>query len=101
MIELVLVLLSCAAKWRRQLQRGNRDCRARRSVTMTCADCGSTQSVPRLPRRGRAECHRCGRLLARRTSTGADLTLACAIAIFILLPPAVFMPLLDSTIRNL
>jgi len=57
--------------------------------------------VPRLPRRGRAECHRCGRLLARRTSTGADLTLACAIAIFILLPPAVFMPLLDSTIRNL
>lgn len=30
-----------------------------------------------------------------------DVTLACAMAIFLLLPPAVFMPLMDSTIRNL
>ncbi|HEX6099915.1 MAG TPA: paraquat-inducible protein A [Thermoanaerobaculia bacterium] len=29
------------------------------------------------------------------------MTLACAVAVFILMPPAVFMPLMDSTIRNL
>ncbi len=48
-----------------------------------------------------ASCCRCDRLLAKRTLTTSDLTLACAIATFVLLPPAVFMPLMDSTIRNL
>lgn len=48
-----------------------------------------------------AECERCDRLLGRGTSGGSDLTLVCAIAVFILLPPAVFMPLMDSTIKNL
>lgn len=33
--------------------------------------------------------------------SGIDLPLACAAARFLLLPPAVFMPLMDSTIRNL
>jgi paraquat-inducible protein A len=32
---------------------------------------------------------------------GVDLTLACAVAIFLLLPPAVFLPLMDSTIKQL
>jgi len=59
------------------------------------------QTVPELPVRGAAECERCDRVLARRTATGFDLSLACAAAIFLLLPPAVFMPLLDSTIQNL
>jgi len=70
-------------------------------VTITCADCGSTQSIPALPPRSTAECHRCDRLLARRTGVGFDVPLACAAAIFILLPPAVFMPLMDSTIKHL
>src|SRR5215212_1517129 len=71
------------------------------SVTITCADCGATQSVPALPPGATAECHRCDRQLARRSATGFDLSLACAAAIFLLMPPAVFMPLMDSTIFNL
>ncbi len=59
------------------------------------------QIIPDLPPGATAECHRCDRLLERRTRTGSEMTLACAIAIFILLPAAVFMPLLDSTIKNL
>jgi paraquat-inducible protein A len=70
-------------------------------MTITCADCGSTQTVPQLPARGVAQCHRCGRLLHRTAGAGFDVPLACAAAAFILLPPAVFMPLMDSTIRNL
>ncbi|HEX7830389.1 MAG TPA: paraquat-inducible protein A [Thermoanaerobaculia bacterium] len=70
-------------------------------MTISCADCGNTQTIPPLPARASASCRRCGRQLARHTSTGADLTLSCAIATFVLLPPAVFMPLMDSTIRNL
>src|ERR1043166_6016335 len=70
-------------------------------MTITCADCGAMQTIPQLPPGATAECHRCDRLLWRRTHTGSDLTLACAIAIFLLMPPAVFMPLMDSTIFNL
>lgn len=46
-------------------------------------------------------CHRCDRLLGRSTKAGSDLTLACAAAVFILLPAGVFMPLMDSTFQNL
>ena len=70
-------------------------------MTITCADCGSTQVIPELPNGGTAYCHRCDRRLARRAVTSFDVPLACAIARFILLPPAVFMPLMDSTIKNL
>jgi len=70
-------------------------------MTVTCADCGEMQRVPTLPPNGTAACHRCDRLLARRTIAGASLTLACAVAIFVLTPPAVFMPLMDSTIKHL
>ncbi|HEX6085391.1 MAG TPA: paraquat-inducible protein A [Thermoanaerobaculia bacterium] len=70
-------------------------------MTITCADCGSTQVIPELPNGGTAYCHRCDRRLARRAVTSFDVPLACAIARFILLPPAVFMPLMDSTIENL
>lgn len=70
-------------------------------MTITCADCGAMQTIPPLLSGATAECHRCDRLLSRRTATGSDLTLACAIAIFLLMPPAVFMPLMDSTIFNL
>ena len=59
------------------------------------------QVVPPLPPGGTAECHRCDRLLARHTRTSSDVTLACAVAVFLLLPPAVFMPLMDRTIKNL
>jgi paraquat-inducible protein A len=40
-------------------------------------------------------------MLERRSRSGFDLTLACAAAICLLIPPAVFMPLMDSTIKNL
>jgi paraquat-inducible protein A len=70
-------------------------------MIITCADCGATQVIPALPVGGMAECHRCDRLLARRSETGFALTLACAAAICILLPPALFLPLMGSTIKNL
>jgi paraquat-inducible protein A len=70
-------------------------------MTITCADCGATQIIPALPLGAAAVCHRCGRFLARRSRTGFSLTLACAMAICILLPSAVLMPVMDSTIRKL
>jgi paraquat-inducible protein A len=70
-------------------------------MTITCADCGSTQTVPDLPPGASAECHRCDRQLARRSRTPFDFPLATATATFILLPPAVFLPLMDSSIKSL
>lgn len=70
-------------------------------MTITCADCGSTQIIPPLPPRAIAQCHRCDRLLDRRRWTRFDVTLAAAFAALILLPPAVMLPLLESTFRNL
>jgi paraquat-inducible protein A len=70
-------------------------------MTITCADCGSMQTVPVLPRRGVATCHRCGRVLDRHVPSGLDISLACSVAAFLLLPPAVFLPLMHSTIKNL
>lgn len=69
-------------------------------MTITCADCGRMQTVSTVSTR-KVYCERCGRLLARRSLAGSDATLACAIASFVLMPAAVFMPLMDSTIRNL
>lgn len=70
-------------------------------MTITCADCGCTQNLPLLPARGVAECQRCDRVLDRRGATRFDITFACAAAIVLLLPVAAFMPLLQSTFRNL
>lgn len=70
-------------------------------MTITCADCGRTQVIPPLPPGATAECDRCDRQLDRRTRSGTRLTLACALAIVALIPFAVFMPLMDSTIKNL
>jgi paraquat-inducible protein A len=70
-------------------------------MTITCADCGSTQTLPLLPRRGISECHRCDRVLERYGATNIDVTLACSAAIVILLPIASFMPFMQSTIRNI
>jgi paraquat-inducible protein A len=70
-------------------------------MTVTCADCGATQAIPNLAAGEFAECHRCDRLLARRSDTGVAITLSCALTTCIVLPPAVFLPLLGSTIRSL
>ncbi len=70
-------------------------------MTITCADCGATQAIPDLPPGAFAECHRCDRLLARRSESGNAISLPCAIAILVLLPPAIFLPLMASTIKNL
>ena len=69
-------------------------------MTVTCADCGRTQTIRALPPGSTAECYRCDKLLGRG-GWGLDIPLACAFASFLLLPVAVFMPLMDSTIRNL
>jgi paraquat-inducible protein A len=72
-------------------------------MTITCADCGRTQTIPPLPPGASAECQRCDRLLSHRSKGGLgfDLPLSYAVGVFVLLPPAVFMPLMDSTIKNL
>lgn len=70
-------------------------------MTLTCADCGETQVIPALAVNATAECHRCDRLLSRHTMTGYSLTLASAIGILVLIIPGMFLPLMDSTIRNL
>lgn len=68
---------------------------------IVCADCGSMQALPELPDHATAECHRCDRLIARRTAVSIEVSLVCAIAVMILIWPAVFLPLMQSTIRNL
>ena len=70
-------------------------------MTITCADCGTTQEIPKPPLHHRVLCERCGRVLGRPTTGGLDVPLLAAATMFILLPPAVFLPLLDSTIKNL
>jgi paraquat-inducible protein A len=70
-------------------------------MTITCADCGLTQDIPELERGSKASCHRCDRLLARSTGASFDIPLACAAARLVLLPPAVFLPLMDRNIRQL
>lgn len=90
---------------------GNRSCKVSRDefasvesvrpVTITCADCGTMQVIPPLPPGASAECRNCDRLLSHRSRAGMDVPFACAVAITLLLPPAVFMPLMHSTIQNL
>jgi paraquat-inducible protein A len=73
-----------------------------RLMTITCADCGEMQVVPPVPPGGTAACHRCDRLLVRHGRTGSSgIALACAAAVLILLFPAFFLPLMDSTIKEL
>jgi paraquat-inducible protein A len=69
-------------------------------MTITCADCGSTQTIPPLPPHAIAECQRCDRVLDRRTWNQMDVTLAASIASFALLTPAFFLPVMESTIWN-
>jgi len=70
-------------------------------VTITCADCGATQAIPALPPGGIAECHRCDRLLERRTENGNTIAFACAVCVIVLLPLAAFLPLMDSTFYDI
>lgn len=71
------------------------------AITITCSDCGRTQIIPTLAPRAAAVCQRCDRVLVNHAGRGFDLSLACAAAMCVLLPPAVFMPMMHSTIRNL
>lgn len=70
-------------------------------MTITCADCGSTQLVPELPPKSVAECHRCDRVLDRRAVTSLPVSLVASTGVLILLPLAALLPFLQSTIRNL
>ncbi|HEX3577785.1 MAG TPA: paraquat-inducible protein A [Thermoanaerobaculia bacterium] len=51
--------------------------------------------------RGTVECHRCDRTLERRTGADVSVSLALSVTLLVLLPPAVFLPLMASTIRQL
>lgn len=70
-------------------------------MTITCADCGLTQRIPPLPPGASAECMRCDRLLSKRSRSGFAIPIASSVAMFLLLPPAIFLPLMDATIKNL
>lgn len=70
-------------------------------MTITCADCGRLQSIPPLPPGATARCHRCDRVLANRPAVGIDVPLAASVARLLLIAPAAFLPLFDSTIQNL
>lgn len=70
-------------------------------MTITCADCGSTQVLPELPPRSVAECHRCDRVLDRRAVTSLGTSLVASAGVLLLLPLAALLPFLQSTIRNL
>lgn len=70
-------------------------------MTITCADCGRTQAIPPLPPGATAECQRCDRMLGRQSRAWADLPIACAVGVLVLMPPAVFLPLMYSNIRRL
>src|SRR2546428_3885394 len=70
-------------------------------MTVTCSHCRSSPVNPPHAPGASGECHRSDHQLARRSETGTAITLACAIAICILLPPAIFLPLMSSTIKNL
>jgi paraquat-inducible protein A len=74
--------------------------RRARALTITCCDCGTTQSVPLLPPRAVARCYVCDRVLDRH-GRGFHITLACSAAILLLLPPSFFLPLMESSFRNL
>lgn len=60
-----------------------------------------TQTIPPLPLGASAECERCDRLLGHHSRMGIEIPLVCAIGMFILMPPAIFLPLMSSTIKNL
>jgi paraquat-inducible protein A len=73
----------------------------RSTIAITCADCGSAQVVAALAPKHIAECWRCDRLLDRSLLTHPGLSLAAATAVLVLLPAAVFLPFMHSSIRNL
>lgn len=57
--------------------------------------------MPELRGRGVVECHRCDRTLEHRSGADVGVSLAFSVAILVLLPPAVFLPLMASTIKHL
>lgn len=67
---------------------------------IACADCGSAQVVPRLPPRGVAECHRCGRQLGGGPGRGIDPPLALSLGVLLLAVPAANLPFFRLDIRE-
>jgi paraquat-inducible protein A len=67
---------------------------AERIGRIYCPDCGLAQSLPAVPHHSVADCARCGSVLLRRIPGGVDAGLALALAAFLLLFPANFLPLM-------
>lgn len=61
---------------------------------IACPDCDLLQRIPPLPRRGKARCARCGKILAERRADPLDLPLALTVAAAIALLIANTMPLM-------
>lgn len=64
-------------------------------MTIACPDCGALQSVPALSRRANALCRVCERDLEKTSGRSIVASLACSIAIFLLLFPSNILPLIQ------
>lgn len=68
-------------------------------MAIGCVDCGAEQQIPHLLPNTVAECRRCGRLLDQADESGLNLGLAWSIALFLLLFPAILLPLMDASLQ--
>ena len=68
---------------------------------IACRDCGVIQRMPRPPKRGRLECWQCGHALEKRSGRSLDAALACVIATFLLLLPAIMMPIMTAHVAGI
>jgi len=68
------------------------------STTVACPDCDMLQSIPPLPPGGKANCARCGHLLARQPWAPQDLPLALTLATAIVFVLANMVPLMDLSV---
>lgn len=61
---------------------------------IACPDCGTIQTLPPPPKRGRLNCASCGEPLERCTGRSLDRALACSLTTLLLLFPANYLTLL-------
>jgi paraquat-inducible protein A len=67
-------------------------------VTIACPDCGTLEEIPRLGRRDRAVCVRCGAELEKTSGRSLPAALACSLATLLLLVPVNVLPLIKVQI---
>ena len=70
-------------------------------MTIACSDCGTLQDLPRLSPGTKAICPTCDSWLERTSGRSINAALACALATFIVLFPANFLPLMSVSILGM